>query len=638
MSSARTVVPEHADPLPGHQDRSSSADSAAPAPLAGSASQQRAAHGEPAGCFGQQYLEERLLAFLAAADDATVARPDGPLAHVSAATAGWGCLHLRLPAAHAQLLAEVLAPRITAGGPQRTLEGIAGLRQTAGEDRWVEFTLWGGHGRLFLHLDAPPSADPRPDTGTDQLLLLDEQLDPLEDAQRRSACDSEDLEYFSQVLRGLLPGPPAADLCEHTPPPVPVVLGPTRYADRQPSAPVMDDGAASAHWRDQSDLLVQAAGPARSDWAPRRPPQPRPWAAACAGQQRIEHHLLLAIAEVLDSPVPGAGQFLEITHALAGPACLHLTMSDWFFPHVLARFLPVLQADGTLDGMPGLRQVPGGDPYRFTFAPLDWHGRIVFHLDRDRHDAWQEHEIDSDLLYRVACTAACPPAPCPRQHLTAADRPLEHLLHHQPRLHPAEAALLHAGQDPALSAAVSRQLRRSLAPLPAPAGRIDHCAVVPVKLSAPAGRPVPHPGPGPSLARPPVELPPGLFTRAGTALTTDGLAEALARQLLALLTDGTARPGDVLYELLGIAQALGGPRATANGTLILRRTAVRYGLVRNRPRHTSDPPGILPQEHSMTWEITPAAALLAPVLTAELADAPGVDEPYGGLARPRRTT
>ncbi|MFJ9380174.1 hypothetical protein [Streptomyces sp. NPDC101455] len=482
------------------------------------------------------------------------------------------------------------------------------------------------------HLDAPPAADARPDDSAGRFPLLHEQVDPIEDA-RRSVIDSrEDLEDASAVLRSLLPGPPAAHLCAHPRPPAPpLALGPTRHAAPQPPATAVDDATSAAHQATQKDLLVRAAGPVLGVRAVRHASQPRPWAAGCAGQQRLEHHLLMAIAESTDCPDRNLEQFLHITRALAGPACLHLAMDGEFLPHVLDRLLPTLQRDGSLDGMPGLRRLPGGDPHTFSLVPLGGHGRLVLHLDRDAYDTWTDHEIDSDLLYRVACTAACPPAPCPRQHLAAADRPLEHLLHSQPRLHPAETALLHAGHDPALSASASRQLRHRLAPLPAPDATTGHPAAVPVTLTAPAVRPVPPslPGPGPA----PAELPPGLFTRAGTGRTVDELAQDLARRLLVLLAEGTARPGDVLYDLPGIAQNLGGPRATANGTLILRRTAVRYGLVRNRPRHPSDPPGPLPQEHSMTWEISPAAALLAPAVTAELTDTPETERASPGGRR-----
>ncbi|GAA1236082.1 hypothetical protein [Streptomyces rhizosphaericus] len=59
-----------------------------------------------------------------------------------------------------------------------------------------------------------------------------------------------------------------------------------------------------------------------------------------------------------------------------------------------------------------------------------------------------------------------------------------------------------------------------------------------------------------------------------------------------LIDTGTARPGDLLHDTRGTAQTqtLGGPRATATGALVLARVAVRYGLLRTRPRRTDDPP------------------------------------------------
>ncbi|WP_405968951.1 hypothetical protein OG613_48625 (plasmid) [Streptomyces sp. NBC_00015] len=303
-------------------------------------------------------------------------------------------------------------------------------------------------------------------------------------------------------------------------------------------------------------------------------------------------------------------------------------MAAWRFPFVRHTLLPVVLDDGTLAGMPGLRQAPSRDAHRVELVTLDGHGRLVFHLDREGIDELEEYEADSDLNYRVSCTSACPPAPCPRQHLTASDRPLEHLLHQQPRPHPAELDLLRKGGDPALSAIVSQQLRRRLARLPTPAAALDahHAVTVPLTMpqptaTLPAPAAPPLPSRTPSGTRLTVELPLRLFSRVPAARSTDELAEALARQILSLLADGTARPCDVLYDTRGLAHALGGPRSTANGILILQRTAVRYGLIRNRPRQADDPPtpADLPEDHTMTWEISPAADLLAPSVAAELA-------------------
>ncbi|MDX3025633.1 hypothetical protein [Streptomyces acidiscabies] len=356
--------------------------------------------------------------------------------------------------------------------------------------------------------------------------------------------------------------------------------------------------------------------------------QPPLWAAACAGQQRLEFEFVRGIAEVFPDPETDPAQFLEITHALAGPACLHLTIQPWSFPHLARRLLPTLRDNGTLHGTPGLRHIPGSDPLRYELGALDGHGRLVFHLDADALDAWHEFQGENDI-YWIDCTAACPPEPCPRQHLTAADRPMEHLLHQHPSLHPAEARRLRAGEDPALRSAVSRRLRAGLTILPPPAQAENEHYTTRTPLTAPPaplrGRPprTSPPNTEPTVTFPalrePAEIPVALLSQDSTARTVDQLALALARQLLDLLADSVIAPGDVLYDLRGLARALGGPRSTTDGTLVLRRTAARYGLVRNRPRRSEDPPAQLLTDHTMTWEISPAAPLLAPMITQELA-------------------
>ncbi|MFC5148924.1 hypothetical protein [Streptomyces aureoversilis] len=153
----------------------------------------------------------------------------------------------------------------------------------------------------------------------------------------------------------------------------------------------------------------------------------------------------------------------------------------------------------------------------------------------------------------------------------------------------------------------------------------------PYPLATPRGpRTTSTPPLAPSRAPDARELAPEEFTAVPGARSTEDLAAGLTRQLLPLLAAGAAQPGDVLVDPNALAHTLGGPRATAQGTLILRSVATRYGLVRNRPLRPGDPPSQLGLGHTMTWEISPAADVLADALAAEL-DVParGVTGPPG---------
>ncbi|MEU5241634.1 hypothetical protein ACH4UR_35580 [Streptomyces lydicus] len=149
------------------------------------------------------------------------------------------------------------------------LEAIAGLRQTACDGQRIELALWGGHGRLILHIGArPPAAGLCGGLGTEggQGLLLAGELDPLEDAGRRSAPGTfDEAEDASRALRGHLRDLPQLAYCEHTPPPAPpIALTPTRHiSGPAPIATAASSEAVSAHRRAQDDLLTLVAGPVR---------------------------------------------------------------------------------------------------------------------------------------------------------------------------------------------------------------------------------------------------------------------------------------------------------------------------------------------------------------------------------------
>lgn len=110
--------------------------------------------------------------------------------------------------------------------------------------------------------------------------------------------------------------------------------------------------------------------------------------------------------------------------------------------------------------------------------------------------------------------------------------------------------------------------------------------------------------------------------------STSLLAAELARQLLVLLEDGKIQPGDLFYDTSGAVLRLVGESATPVGkssltgvtNSVILSVAHRYGLLRHRPVRPDDPP---PPQHpsvrTRSWEISPAARVLAPVVAAELA-------------------
>ncbi|MFF4531684.1 hypothetical protein ACFY1P_20730 [Streptomyces sp. NPDC001407] len=567
-----------------------------------------------AGCWGQQRLEQQLLQALVdlhcGAGRVRTSIGDH-LFGITAATMGSSCLHLVVLPGLWPALAEALMPHLlTAPDGLVQLRGIAGLRERqprAGHGD-VALVAWGGDGRLvFHHCGRLPSDTTGAGAQARTALHRADTLHRLEDLKRREELwSSEELHQASRALRAALARLPRVEGAGHQPPrPVPVPLGATKYAI---APPVVREPEPSPRGkvllRAQQDLLdhAEAAGP-------------RTAAAVCPGQQRLEHHLVRALGSHADLD-PEPGHFLWVTHALAGAACLHLTVQEWRFPAVFNELIPYFCDGDTLNGTPGLRQRPGTDPQRVELVPLDGHGRLVFHLTARHVEEWKEWETESEECYYVYCHAGCPPAPCPRQELATTDRSLIHRLHQLPGVHPAEHQALLAAGDRAQWAETSRRLRQALARHPAPAPAHHH--PIPLDLPRlPTAPPLPAPGQR-GRERGPRELRPEAFTREPQARSTEDLAAALARQLLPMLETGAAEPGDVIYDAHALAQRIGGPRSTANGIQILRRVSTRYGLVRNRPVRTEDPPGPLIAGHTMTWEISPAAPALASLVAAEL--------------------
>ncbi|WP_129291866.1 hypothetical protein [Streptomyces lydicus] len=159
-----------------------------------------------------------------------------------------------MAAACADALTAALAPRITPDGPGGELEGVAGLRQTARGGRLVELALWGGHGRLVLHVEEPPAPSPAAPAGClrgpwavgSRKLLLTEKLDPVEDAGRRSAPGtSDEAEDASRALRSMLGGLPRLTGCEHLPRVIQLRGG---------GGPSEGEGAAGSSWCVKSGL------------------------------------------------------------------------------------------------------------------------------------------------------------------------------------------------------------------------------------------------------------------------------------------------------------------------------------------------------------------------------------------------
>lgn len=104
------------------------------------------------------------------------------------------------------------------------------------------------------------------------------------------------------------------------------------------------------------------------------------------------------------------------------------------------------------------------------------------------------------------------------------------------------------------------------------------------------------------------------------------LAAALASQLLTLLKEDRVRPGDVVYNTSGVVLRIAGFQDTelrnmspSSASNVIHLVAMRYGLLRHRPVHADDPvPPAHPGGRTRSWEISLAALVLAPAVSAEV--------------------
>ncbi|MFF7731152.1 hypothetical protein [Streptomyces sp. NPDC008001] len=111
------------------------------------------------------------------------------------------------------------------------------------------------------------------------------------------------------------------------------------------------------------------------------------------------------------------------------------------------------------------------------------------------------------------------------------------------------------------------------------------------------------------------------------------LTEALTRQILTLLSQEAAGPGDVVFlELKGIVT-----RICQSRTVVARwaqsaflQTAARFGVLRYRPRCPRDPS---PASRTHIWEISQTAPALVSTVTLELATMQAGRSHWGGHLR-----
>ncbi|MFB6984435.1 hypothetical protein [Streptomyces sp. NPDC056304] len=123
----------------------------------------------------------------------------------------------------------------------------------------------------------------------------------------------------------------------------------------------------------------------------------------------------------------------------------------------------------------------------------------------------------------------------------------------------------------------------------------------------------------------PVE--PGTFPSTGSE--TQQLAVELARQLASLVEAGAVQPGQVIYDLSGIVFRIIGVHNAGlresihsrnRSATVFQQVALRYNLVRHRLVRADDPPPPAhPGGRTRSWEISPAAPLIVPVVAEELA-------------------
>ncbi|MFI7087601.1 hypothetical protein ACIBUR_28905 [Streptomyces anulatus] len=300
--------------------------------------------------------------------------------------------------------------------------------------------------------------------------------------------------------------------------------------------------------------------------------------------------------------------------ALAGGGCLHLALDSVTLVYLMSALQPALHGpveDAKLVGVPGLRlaHVSAG---RIELRSWDGHGRIVLLPDAEGYKEWMLLEKEESAQYTI-CSEVCPPSRCTLAGTSG--HPLVHLLRHHTGLHRAEQAVLLVGSVDSEDFHASGELRGVLTGLPAPAVTAHELEFA--RFRAGGVKPVPplH-SRLPSLF--PQQLGPDHFQPAhlNDPRTAD-LADALARQLLQLLADKRAYPGDVLLDPMGIVTRIGGRGPAARWTqLALQYVAHRYGLLRYRPRQPNEPSG----PRGAVWAVSEAASTLAPLAFRSLAD------------------
>ncbi|MFI5744174.1 hypothetical protein ACIA9I_38185 [Streptomyces anulatus] len=112
------------------------------------------------------------------------------------------------------------------------------------------------------------------------------------------------------------------------------------------------------------------------------------------------------------------------------------------------------------------------------------------------------------------------------------------------------------------------------------------------------------------------------------------LAAEVARQLLPLIEERVVQAGQVIYDVQGIVFRIVGVhhddtdddvasrkkvRDSCQPAMVFQLVAQRYNLVRHPVRASDPPPPAHPGGRTRSWEISPAAQLLAPVVAEELA-------------------
>ncbi|MFE0776910.1 hypothetical protein [Streptomyces sp. NPDC058861] len=333
----------------------------------------------------------------------------------------------------------------------------------------------------------------------------------------------------------------------------------------------------------------------------------------CAGQRRLEAYFWKALTEYShevqeDESVAVTARGWE-WRAVAGGGCLHLALDPVAFTYLMVVLPPLLYGPvkkAELSGCPGLR-LTHTSTKRIELRSWDGHGRLVLLPDADGLHEWMVAEEDNSAEYTI-CTEGCSLHACSLADVSG--HPLQHPLRHHPGLHPAEHTALLRPADAAGENRASMELRAALATLPAPADTTHELTLTAPSSGGTAVIPVaPLGGRLPSSF--PRELLPAHFesARLDDPRTAD-LGDALARQLLRLLADKRAYPGDVLGDTMAIITRIGGRGPAARwAQLALHHVAHRYGLLRYRPRQPGEPAHLRPH----VWAVSEAALTMAPL-------------------------